>query len=156
MDICLYAHAVCVCANHHAVCVCANHHAVYEYVCICVSSSYACVHALWACLCTCAHAQPSLRIPELLRLMLRRLGNRHCSVSWGVSSSTEPSLLLDNTRFCRPGYMGPNLRTSSHSCSWLSVIWSRRREGQGTGDSATWSYSFRQRKSSSNLQGAIV
>lgn len=66
--------------------------------------------------------------PELLRLMLRRLGKRRLSISW--ESATDFTLLLASTRVLRPGYIRPSFLTSAQSCSWLSVICSRRSEGQ--------------------------
>lgn len=89
--------------------------------------------------------------PELLRLMLRRLGKRHGSVSW--ESPTDFTWLLARTSVLRPGYMAPSFLTSAQSCSWLSVICSRRSDGQDVRASDTELKPFRHRKSSSSLDG---
>lgn len=91
-------------------------------------------------------------LPELWRLMLRSLGKSRCRAS--PESWMEARLLLAMTSVSRQGNMAPNLRTSPQSCRLLSVMCSRRREGQGTAECVTASYSLRHRKSSSSLQGA--
>lgn len=88
--------------------------------------------------------------PELLRLMLRRLGN----VS--PASSTEVTWLLASTRLLRHGYMAPSFRTSAQSRSWLSVMCSRCSVGQVVWDSDTEPYPFRHRKSSASLDDSRV
>lgn len=91
--------------------------------------------------------------PELLRLMLRRLGKRYGSVS--SESPTDFTWLLARTRVLRPGYMAPSFLTSAQSCSWLSVICSRRSDGQEVRASDTELKPFRHRKSSSSLDGEV-
>lgn len=83
--------------------------------------------------------------------MLRRLGKRRRSVS--RESATDFTLLLASTRVLRPGYIRPSFLTSAQSCSWLSVICSRRSDGQDACASETQRKPFRQRKSSSSLGG---
>lgn len=81
--------------------------------------------------------------------MLRRLGKSLCRESAG--SWIDERELFARIRDTRPGYMRPSLRTSTHSCSWLSVICSRRRDGYDIDDTLTLSYSFRHRNNSSSL-----
>lgn len=87
--------------------------------------------------------------PELCRLMLHRLGKSLCRESSG--SWIHESELFARIRDTRPGYMRPSLRTSAQSCSWLSVICSRRRDGHIVDDTLTLSYSFRHKNNSSSL-----
>lgn len=82
--------------------------------------------------------------------MLRRLGKRRCRMS--LLSWMEAKLLLAMTRVSRLGNMEPNLRTSAHSWRLLSVMWSRRRDGQATLEALTLLYSLRHRNNSSSLQ----
>lgn len=101
-------------------------------------------NALWR------YAVKLLNSLELCRLIRCRFGNRHCSESSG--SWMEERELLARMSDVRRGYRRPSLRTSFQSCSRLSVMCSRRREGQGTRDKFTRLYSFKHRKSSSSLQ----
>ncbi len=87
--------------------------------------------------------------PELCRLMLRRLGKSLCRESSG--SWIDERELFARIRETRPGYMRPSLRTSAQSCSWLSVICSRHRDGHSADDTLTLSYSFRHKNNSSSL-----
>lgn len=91
-----------------------------------------------------------LHWPELCRLMLRRLGKRRGRMS--LLSWMDARLLLAITRVSRLGNMEPNLRTSAQSLRLLSVMWSRRREGQATLEALTLLYSLRHRNNSSSLQ----
>lgn len=90
-----------------------------------------------------------VQAPVLCRLMLRRFGKSLWRESWG--SWIDERELLARMRETRPGYMRPSLRTSTHSCSWLSVICSSRRDGHCTDDTLTLSNSFRHRNNSSSL-----
>lgn len=87
--------------------------------------------------------------PELCRFMLRRLGKSLCRESSG--SWIDERELFARIRDTRPGYIRPSFRTSTHFCSWLSVICSRRRDGYDIDDKLTLSYSFRHRNNSSSL-----
>lgn len=82
--------------------------------------------------------------------MLRRLGKRRGRMS--LLSWMDARLLLAITRVSRLGNMEPNLRTSDQSLRLLSVMWSRRREGQATLEALTLLYSLRHRNNSSSLQ----
>ncbi len=91
----------------------------------------------------------NIMIPELCRLMLRRLGKSRWRIS--LESWMELRLLLAMTRVSSAGNMEPNFRTSLQSWRLLSVMWSRRSVGQGMVAGVTVVYSLRHRNSSFSL-----
>lgn len=115
---------------------------------IATTQTFVCVSVLGECVCW-STAGGGVQAPVLCRLILRRWGKS----LWGESSGSwiDERELLARMRETRPGYMRPSLRTSTHSCSWLSVICSSRRDGHGTDDMLTLSNSFKHRNNSSSL-----